>query len=142
MAHNKSTRVSSLVAFGLLALSRTTWNMILPYIDATVASSTGINVLLQRHWILQQLSPQVDEIPLRHRSLDTAGTSIKDLAWTARLSSRGSSQTNNHCFLRRFFLVLGKVHSACPITLHHSRHTRHQEQRSIRHHRGLRIMDE
>jgi len=127
MAGNKQTRVYSLVASGLPALIRATSNMILPYTSATVASLTGINGLSRRHWTQQQISPEVDGTPLRRHSLDTTDTLIEDLVWTARLNSCDSTKTNNHYSLRRLFLVLGKVHSPYPVTLHHNRQTRRQE---------------
>jgi len=136
MAGNRWMRVYSPVESGLLALIRATSSTIQPYTDATVASSTGTNGQSRLHWTQQQDSPQVDGTLLLRHSLDTADTWLKDLVRTARLSSPGSTQTNNHSSPQRSLLALGKVQSAYPVTPHNQP----QEQHGIRH-RRMRTMD-
>jgi hypothetical protein len=131
-----------LAASGLLLLIRTTSSTILSYTDATVASSTGINGQLRQRWTQQEDSPQADETHLRRHSLVTPGILVEVLARTARLSSRGLSQTDNLYSPRLYFLALGKAHKLCPAILHHNHRMWFQEYHSIRRHREPHTMDE
>jgi len=74
----------------------------------------------------------VDGIPLHRHSPATVDTLLKDLA---RLSSRGSTETNNRCFLQRSSPVQGKVHPPSLDTLRPNHRTQLRQQDSIRRHR-------